>query len=173
LLIGELACHRCSPAHAAESRTPPLPSRGACLQGSQADCARVDNRAGTAPPSSATPVRNGERAPPSSRRLWGEMLPASGMVAAVRARGLAVCALRRLCAHDARARVGSPWGASERGSSSALRTFRRYPDPRADRTGSRAAASDPRRCVCEPFVGHFPRSLVGDFEGLDEAPRRF
>ena len=85
--------------------------------------------------------------PPSSRRLWGEMLPASGMVAAVRARGLAVCALRRLCAHDARARVGSPWGASERGSSSALRTFRRYPDPRADRTGSRAAASDPRRCV--------------------------
>ena len=153
--------HRPCPREAPASRVPKLTVRASIIV--------------QVPPPGAQQLRLGTEndAPPSSHVLRGEMLPASGMVAAVRARGLAVCALRRLCAHDARARVGSPWGASERGSSSALRTFRRYPDPRADRTGSRAAASDPRRCVCEPFVGHFPRSLVGDFEGLDEAPRRF
>ena len=153
--------HRPCPREAPASRVPKLTVRASIIM--------------QVPPPGAQQLRLGTEndAPPSSHVLRGEMLPASGMVAAVRARGLAVCALRRLCAHDARARVGSPWGASERGSSSALRTFRRYPDPRADRTGSRAAASDPRRCVCEPFVGHFPRSLVGDFEGLDEAPRRF
>ena len=156
--------HRPCPREAPASRVPKLTVRASIIV--------------QVPPPGAQQLRLGTEndAPPSSHVLRGEMLPASGMVAVVWAHRLFVCPVcpqtaHRLCAR--RARVGSPWGASERGSSSALRAFTWYPDPRADRTSSRAAASDPRRCVCEPFVGHFPRSLVGDFEGLDEAPRRF
>eukprot|EP00966_Prymnesium_polylepis_P294686 6805270-Prymnesium_polylepis.1 len=100
------------------------------------------------------------------------MLPASGMVAVVWA-PFALCALRRLIgsAHDARAlarRGALPSVAAA--LLCALSHGTRIP-ARIARAAAQAA-SDPRRCVCEPFVGHFP-ALVGDFEGLDEAPRRF
>ena len=120
------------------------------------------------PPPGAQQLRLGTEndAPPSSHVLRGEMLPASGMVAVVWA-PFALCALRRLIgsAHDARALARR--GALPSVAAALLCALSH--GTRIPARIARAAAQQPvipRRCVCEPFVGHFPRLSSAISRGL-------
>ena len=152
--------HRPCPREAPASRVPKLTVRASIIV--------------QVPPPGAQQLRLGTEndAPPSSHVLRGEMLPASGMVAVVWA-PFALCALRRLIgsAHDARALARR--GALPSVAAALLCALSH--GTRIPARIARAAAQQPviPGGVCVSPSSAISRALVGDFEGLDEAPRRF